>query len=201
MITLYNMFTRADFQRSKQALRILLMNQEIISNVIAFLTKGAHTLEVLHRVHPSGLLMMHTCHKFCGVSSKKKSITGNTRSMFTQQLTLSWTGTPLVALADEKLILPLLTIDQSKMCKEHMNLPCVALFRAFVGAKETDFWGSKMQCSANDTNYQDDVRYLQKEGALGEAVRQAQVLTKPKKSFFASGGGKLLVNFNDSTTI
>ena len=25
--------------------------------------------------------------------------------------------------------------------------------------------------------------------------------TKPKKSFYASGGGKLLVNFNDSTTI
>ena len=58
-----------------------------------------------------------------------------------------------------------------------------------------------MQCSANDTNYQDDVRYLEKEGALGEAVCQAQALTKPKKSFAASGGGKLLVNFNDSTTI
>ena len=40
-----------------------------------------------------------------------------------------------------------------------------------------------------------------KEGALGEAVCQAQGLTKPKKSFSASGGGKLLVNFNDSTTI
>ena len=46
-------------------------------------------------------------------------------SMSTQQMTLSWT---LVALAEEKLILPLLTIDQSKMCKENMNLPCVALF-------------------------------------------------------------------------
>ena len=58
-----------------------------------------------------------------------------------------------------------------------------------------------MQCSANDTNYQDDVRYLEKEGALGLAVCQAQGLTKPKKSFSASEGGKLLVNFNDSTTI
>ena len=58
-----------------------------------------------------------------------------------------------------------------------------------------------MQCSANDTNYQDDARYLEKEGALGEAVCQAQGLTKPKKSFSASGGGKLLVNVNDSTTI
>ena len=57
-----------------------------------------------------------------------------------------------------------------------------------------------MQCSANDTNYQDAVRYLGKEGALG-GVCQAQGLTKPKKSFSASGGGKLLVNFNDSTTI
>ena len=43
-----------------------------------------------------------------------------------------------------------------------------------------------MQCSANDTNYQDDVRYLEKEGAL--AVCQAQGLTKPKKSFSASRG-------------
>ena len=79
------------------------MTQEIISNVVAFLTKGAHTLEVLHRVHPSALLMMHTCHKLWGVSSKKKSITGNTLSMSTQEMTLSWTGTPLVALAEEKL--------------------------------------------------------------------------------------------------
>ena len=58
-----------------------------------------------------------------------------------------------------------------------------------------------MQCSANDTNHQDDDRYLQKEGALGKAACQAQGLTKPKKSFSASGEGKFLVNFNDSTTI
>ena len=58
-----------------------------------------------------------------------------------------------------------------------------------------------MQCSANDTNSQYDVRYLEKEGALGEAVCQAQGLTKTKNSFPASGGGKLLVKFNDSTTI
>ena len=58
-----------------------------------------------------------------------------------------------------------------------------------------------MQCSVKDTNYQDDVRYLEKEGALGEAVCQAQGLTNPKKRFSASGGGKLLVNLNDSTTI
>ena len=78
MIASYHMFTRADIQRSKQALQIKLMTQEIICNVVAFLTKGAHTLEVLHRVHPSALFMMHTCHKLWGVSSKKKSITGNT---------------------------------------------------------------------------------------------------------------------------
>ena len=78
LITLYNMFTRADIQCAKQALLIQLMTQEMISNVVAFLTKGAHTLEVLHRVHPSALLTMHTCHNFWGVSSKKKSITGNT---------------------------------------------------------------------------------------------------------------------------
>ena len=103
LITLYNMFRRADIQRSKQALQISLMTQEIISNIGAFLTKGAHTLEVLHRVHPSALLMMHTCHKLWGVSSKKKTITGKTRSMSTQQMTLSWTGTPLVALAEKKI--------------------------------------------------------------------------------------------------
>ena len=54
------------------------MIQEIISNVVAFLTKGAHTLEVLHRVHPSALLMMDTCRKLCRVSSKKTNITGGT---------------------------------------------------------------------------------------------------------------------------
>ena len=78
LITLYNMFTRKDIQRSKQALQIILMTEEIISNVVAFLTKSAHTLEVLHRVHTSALLMMHTGHKLWGVSSKQKSITGNT---------------------------------------------------------------------------------------------------------------------------
>ena len=103
-------------------------------------------------------------------------------------MTLSWTGTPLVALAEEKLILLLFTINQSKMRKENMNLPCVALFGAFVWAKKTDLLESKMQWSANDTNYQDDVRYLEKEGALGEAVCQVQALTKPKKIFAASGG-------------
>ena len=61
--------------------------------------------------------------------------------------------------------------------------------------KKTDFFESKMQCSANDTNSQDDVRYLEKEGAVGEAVCQAQGLTKPKKSFSASGGGKLSRKF------
>ena len=48
-----------------------------------------------------------------------------------------------------------------------------------------------MQCSANDTNSQDDVEYLEKEGALGEAVCQAQGLTKPEKRFSASGGASL----------
>ena len=43
-----------------------------------------------------------------------------------------------------------------------------------------------MQCSANNTNYQEDVPYLEKEGPLGLAVCQAQGLTKPKKSFFTS---------------
>ena len=85
-------------------------------------------MEVLHWVHPSALLMMHTCHKLWGVSSKQKSITSNTGNMSTQQMTLSWTGTLLVALAEQKLILSLLTMDQSKRCKENRNLPCVAFF-------------------------------------------------------------------------
>ena len=48
-----------------------------------------------------------------------------------------------------------------------------------------------MQCSGNDTIYQDDVRYLEKEGAPGEAVCQAQELPKPKKSFPPPGGASL----------
>ena len=45
-----------------------------------------------------------------------------------------------------------------------------------------------MQCPANHTPYQDDVPYLAKEFALGEAVCHAQGLTKPKNRFSASGG-------------
>ena len=45
-----------------------------------------------------------------------------------------------------------------------------------------------MQCGANHTNNQDDVRYLEKEGPLGEAVCQMQGLTKPKECFSASWG-------------
>ena len=45
-----------------------------------------------------------------------------------------------------------------------------------------------MQCTANNTSNQDDVRYLEKEGAPGKAVCQAQGLTTPKKSFATSGG-------------
>ena len=41
--------------------------------------------------------------------------------MSTQQMTLTWSGTPLVALAEDKLISLLLTINQSKMSKENMN--------------------------------------------------------------------------------
>ena len=48
-----------------------------------------------------------------------------------------------------------------------------------------------MQCSANHTNNQDDVPYLEKEGSLGEALCQAPGLTKPKNSFSASGGVSL----------
>ena len=33
-------------------------------------------LEVLHTVHPSALLIMDTCRKLWGVSSKNKNITG-----------------------------------------------------------------------------------------------------------------------------
>ena len=81
-----------------------------------------------HRVHPLALLMMGTCRKLWRVSSENKNITGGTRSMSTQQITPSWTGTTLVALAEEKLILLLLTMNQSKLCKENTNSPCVVLF-------------------------------------------------------------------------
>ena len=45
-----------------------------------------------------------------------------------------------------------------------------------------------MQCTANRTSNQDDVRYFEKEGALREAVCQPQGLTKFEKTFAASGG-------------
>ena len=57
----------------------------------------------------------------------------------------------------------------------------------FLGQK-IDFVESKMPCTANHTINQDDVGYLEKEGALAEAAFQAQGLTKRKKSFSASGG-------------
>ena len=121
--------------------------------------------------------------------------------MSTQQMTLRWTGTPLVALAEKKLMLPWFTMDQSKMCKENMNLPCVALFLAVVWAKKIIYWGVKCNVVQTTPILKMMFNSLEKEGALGEAVCQAQGLNKPKNSFSASGGGKLLVNLNDSTTI
>ena len=44
--------------------------------------RSVHTdrlqLEVLHRVHPSALLMIDTCRKLWAVSSKKRNITAGT---------------------------------------------------------------------------------------------------------------------------
>ena len=85
-------------------------------------------------------------------------------------MTLSLTGTTLAALAEEKLIFPLSTINQSKLCKENTNSPCVVLFLACFSATKIDFAASKMQCTANHTSNQDDVGYVDKEGALGEAI-------------------------------
>ena len=48
-----------------------------------------------------------------------------------------------------------------------------------------------MQCTANQSSNQDDAQYLEKEGALGEGVCQAQRLTKPKNSFSDSGAALL----------
>ena len=57
----------------------------------------------------------------------------------------------------------------------------------FLGQK-IDLVESKMQSTANHASNQDDFRYLEKEGALGEAICQAQGLAQPKKSFSAPGG-------------
>ena len=64
------------------------------------------------------------------------------------------------------------------------------LLGVFLG--QTDLVKSKMQCTANHTSYRDDGRHLKKEGALGEAVRQAQGLTKRKKRSSASVGAGFL---------
>ena len=90
--------------------------------------------------------------------------------MSTQRMTLRWTGTTLVALAEGRLIFPLLTINQSKFRKENTNSPCMVPFLAFFWVTKIDFVASKMQCTANNTTNQHDVGYLEKEGALGEAV-------------------------------
>ena len=58
LITLYHIFLRADTQHFKQVFQIYLLVEEIISNVFAFPKKGAHMLEVFHRLHLSALLMM-----------------------------------------------------------------------------------------------------------------------------------------------
>ena len=79
-------------------------------------------------MHPSALLLMDTFRSLWGVSSKKKNITAGTLSMSTQKMTLSLTATTLVAFAGGKLILPLLTMNQSKLCKENANSPCMVLF-------------------------------------------------------------------------
>ena len=56
--------------------------------------------------------------------------------MSTQQMTLSWTGTTLVSLAEKKFILRLLTMNQSKLCKENTNATCVVLvLSVFLGHK------------------------------------------------------------------
>ena len=59
--------------------------------------------------------------------------------MSTQQMTLSWRGTSPVALAKEKLILLLLTMNQSKFCKENTYLPLLLLFSACFWAKKKLF--------------------------------------------------------------
>ena len=70
--------------------------------------------------------------------------------MSTQQMKLSWTGTPLVALAEEKLILPLLTIDQSKMCKESMKFAMRGTFLSVcLGQKKMIFW--RVKCNVVQT--------------------------------------------------
>ena len=65
--------------------------------------------------------------------------------MSTEQVTLSGTGTTVVALAEEKLILPSFTTNQSKLSKENTTSPCVVLFLACFWAKKIDFVETKMQ--------------------------------------------------------
>ena len=76
-----------------------------------------------------------------------------------------------------------------------------AFLERLFGPKKLILW--RVKCNVVQTTPIIKMMFgsLEKEGALGEAVCQAQGLTKPKKSFYASGGGKPLVNFNDSTTI
>ena len=83
-------------------------------------------------------------------------------------MTFTLTGTTLVALAEEKLIFALSTMNQSKLCKENTNSPCVVLFLPYFFATKIDFAASKMQCSAKHTSNQDDVNTWRKKVPQGK---------------------------------
>ena len=84
-----------------------------------------------------------------------------------------------------------------KICTSH----AWHFFGRLFGPKKLILWRVKCNVVQTTPVIQMMFHYLEKEGAPEEAVCQAQGLTKPKKRFSASGGGKLLVNFNDSMTI
>ena len=125
------------------------MIQEIISNVVTCLTEEAHALEVLHRVHPSALLIMDTCRKLWGVSINNKNITVGTWSMSTEQMTLSWTGSTLVALTEEKLIPPFLTINQGNFAKKIQISHAGYLFEHVFRPKKMNF--GRVKCNVLQT--------------------------------------------------
>ena len=63
--------------------------------------------------------------------------------MSTQHMTLSWTRTTLVALAEEKLILPLLTMNQSKLCGKIQIRHVWYSFERVFWAKKLILWRVK----------------------------------------------------------
>ena len=120
--------------------------------------------------------------------------------MSTQQMTLSWTGTSPVPLAREKLILPLLTMNQCKFCKGNTHPSLLVLFSACFWAKK------KLFCRVNCIVLQitSVIKMMSdtpgKRGPEKSSLPSAGV-DQPHNDYFRLTGCRLVEHFNESMTV